>query len=62
MTLKTLAAATCVAAITLSASAPAFAQADIAQRLAELLVAAAEEWGHAPEQADDMTVVVARLA
>ncbi|MBI1749284.1 MAG: SpoIIE family protein phosphatase [Acidobacteria bacterium] len=31
------------------------------QRLAELLLAAAEEWGQAPEQADDMTVVVARL-
>lgn len=31
-------------------------------RLAEQLIAAAEEWGQSPEQADDMTVVVARLA
>ena len=30
-------------------------------RLAELLIAAAEEWGQSPEQADDMTVVIARL-
>ena len=36
-----------------SASSPA--------RLAEDLVAAAEQWGGSPEQADDMTVVVARL-
>ncbi len=32
------------------------------QRLAEQLIAAAEEWGQSPEQADDMTVVIARLA
>ena len=31
-------------------------------RLAEQLIAAAEEWGQSPEQADDMTVVIARLA
>jgi sigma-B regulation protein RsbU (phosphoserine phosphatase) len=31
-------------------------------RLAEQLIAAAEEWGQAPEQADDMTVVIARFA
>jgi sigma-B regulation protein RsbU (phosphoserine phosphatase) len=31
-------------------------------RLAEQLIAAAEEWGQSPEQADDMTVVVTRLA
>jgi len=31
------------------------------QGLAERLLAAAEEWGQSPEQADDMTVVVARL-
>ena len=31
-------------------------------RLAEQLIAAAEEWGQSPEQADDMTVVVARFA
>jgi sigma-B regulation protein RsbU (phosphoserine phosphatase) len=30
-------------------------------RLAELLISAAEEWGQSPEQADDMTVVIARL-
>ena len=32
------------------------------QHTAEALVAAAEEWAGSPEQADDMTVVVARLA
>ncbi|HEV8385771.1 MAG TPA: SpoIIE family protein phosphatase [Candidatus Acidoferrales bacterium] len=31
------------------------------ERLAELLIAAAEEWGQSPEQADDMTVVVVRM-
>jgi sigma-B regulation protein RsbU (phosphoserine phosphatase) len=31
------------------------------QRIAELLVSAAEEWASTPEQADDMTVLVARL-
>ncbi len=31
------------------------------ERLAEQLIAAAEDWGQAPEQADDMTVVIARL-
>jgi serine phosphatase RsbU (regulator of sigma subunit) len=32
-----------------------------AQQLTELLVAATEEWTGSPEQADDMTVIVARL-
>jgi len=32
------------------------------QQLAESLVRAAEEWAGSPEQADDMTVVVARMA
>jgi phosphoserine phosphatase RsbU/P len=31
-------------------------------QLAEQLIAAAEEWGQSPEQADDMTVVIARFA
>jgi sigma-B regulation protein RsbU (phosphoserine phosphatase) len=31
------------------------------QRLAENLIAAAELWAGSPEQADDMTVVVARM-
>jgi phosphoserine phosphatase RsbU/P len=33
-----------------------------AQRLAENLIAAAEQWAGTPEQADDITVVVARMA
>jgi sigma-B regulation protein RsbU (phosphoserine phosphatase) len=32
-----------------------------AMRLAENLVAAVEQWAGTPEQADDMTVVVARM-
>ncbi len=32
-----------------------------AARIAENLVAAAEQWAGTPEQADDMTVVVARM-
>ena len=32
-----------------------------AQRLAETVIDSAEQWGSTPEQADDMTVVVARL-
>lgn len=32
------------------------------QRMAEHLVAAAEEWAPTPEQADDMTVIVAKLS
>ena len=31
------------------------------QRIAESLIDAAEQWAGTPEQADDMTVVVARL-
>jgi phosphoserine phosphatase RsbU/P len=31
------------------------------QRLAENLIAAAEQWAGTPEQADDITVVVARM-
>ena len=31
------------------------------QRIAENLIAAAELWAGSPEQADDMTVVVARM-
>jgi len=31
------------------------------QRMAENLIAAAELWAGSPEQADDMTVVVARM-
>jgi phosphoserine phosphatase RsbU/P len=31
------------------------------QRLAETLIDSAEQWGSTPEQADDMTIVVARL-
>jgi serine phosphatase RsbU (regulator of sigma subunit) len=31
------------------------------QKVAESLMAAAEEWAGTPEQADDMTVIVARL-
>jgi len=34
---------------------------ELPRRLAEDLLAAAEQWGGAPEQADDMTVLVARL-
>ena len=30
-------------------------------RLAESMIAAAEQWAGSPEQADDMTVVVARM-
>ena len=33
-----------------------------AQRLAETLISAAEQWAGSPEQADDITVVVARMA
>ena len=32
-----------------------------AARIAENLVVAAEQWAGTPEQADDMTVVVARM-
>jgi len=32
-----------------------------AQRQAELLIQAAEQWGDSPEQADDMTVIVAKF-
>lgn len=35
---------------------------DPVQQLAEALVQAAEEWAGTPEQADDMTVIVARMA
>ena len=35
---------------------------DSPERLAEGLVQAAEEWGGTPEQADDMTVIVARMS
>jgi serine phosphatase RsbU (regulator of sigma subunit) len=31
------------------------------RRIAELLMTAAEEWSGSPEQADDMTVIVAKL-
>ena len=31
------------------------------QQLAENLIAAAEQWAGSPDQADDMTVVVARM-
>jgi sigma-B regulation protein RsbU (phosphoserine phosphatase) len=34
---------------------------ELPRRLAEDLLSAAEEWGGSPEQADDMTVLVARL-
>jgi sigma-B regulation protein RsbU (phosphoserine phosphatase) len=41
------------AAVRVQASAPLM--------VAEALMAAAEEWAGTPEQADDMTVIVARL-
>jgi serine phosphatase RsbU (regulator of sigma subunit) len=31
------------------------------QKIAESLMIAAEEWSGSPEQADDMTVIVAKL-
>ena len=31
------------------------------QRIAESLIAAAEQWAGTPEQADDITVVIARM-
>jgi serine phosphatase RsbU (regulator of sigma subunit) len=31
------------------------------QRIAENLIAAAEQWAGTPEQADDITVVIARM-
>jgi serine phosphatase RsbU (regulator of sigma subunit) len=33
----------------------------VPDRIAENLIAAAEQWAGSPEQADDITVVVARM-
>ena len=41
--------------------AAVYVQASPPQQVAEALMNAAEEWAGTPEQADDMTVIVARL-